>query len=104
MTEFEKREAEALDKFQARMNEYGLEADRRALTGRWACGDPNMFILWMETKSHPVRGNKKLIERIRRDGFYVTTFRKTDLRTGYYYMVFRVIDRAIIYKTKEEKR
>lgn len=104
MTEFEKREAEALDNFQTRMNKYGLEVDRGMLTGIYDRSDPEVFILWMLTKSHPVKGNKKLIERLRRDGFYVYTVRKTDTRTGAYYMVFKVSVNARIKTTKEETR
>lgn len=83
-------EMEEFDKFQERMNKYGLEVDRSTIRRDYVKIEPGVYIAWMITKSHPVKGNKKLIDQLRKDRFHVAVFRKTDQRTLADYMVFQV--------------
>lgn len=90
MTEFMKREHAELDKFQERVNAYGLEVNRRYYGGVYEGPGTDVFILQMTTKPHPVKGHKKLIEQLERDGFYPQIYRRVDPKTGTKYMAFFV--------------
>lgn len=83
-------ETEELDKFQERMNKYGLEVNKGEICRSYLETEPGFFIVWMSTRSRPVKGNKKLIDQLRKDGYHVKVFRKTDYRTHADYMVFQV--------------
>lgn len=89
-------EMEELDKFQKRMNRYGLEVNKGEICKSYHQTDPGFCIVWMSTRSHLVKGNKKLIDQLRKDGYHVKVFRKTDYRTYADYMVFQVSDSARI--------
>ena len=99
MTEFVKREMAELDKFQQRINQYGLEVNRGCIGGMYEGYGADVFILQMTTKPHPVKGNKKLIERLENDGFYPQVYRRVDPKTGTKYMAFFVSARARIVTT-----
>lgn len=88
MTEFVKKEFEELDKFQERISKYGLEVNRSCIGGHYVGQGTVKFCLSMYTKPNPVKGNKKLMDRLREDGFYVETHRAYNGR----HMVFYVTD------------
>lgn len=97
MTEFVKREFAELDKFQQRVNPYGLEVNRNCIGGRYEGPGTEVFILSMSTKPKPVKGNKALMNRLELDGFYLHTYLRTDPITGIKYMVFYVTGYARIH-------
>lgn len=99
MTEFMKKEHAELDKFQERVNAYGLEVNRSCIGGMYEGPGTDVFILQMTTKPHPVKGNKKLIEQLERDGFHPQIYRREDFKTGKKYMAFFVSARARIATT-----
>lgn len=84
MTEFVKREFEELEKFQQRVSQYGLEANKNGFSGHYESTDTDVFVLHMTTKKHPVKGNKKLIEQLERDGFQYRVYRDFDNRMMFY--------------------
>lgn len=83
MTEFVKRENEELEKFRQRVSQYGLEVSN-SRGGYYEGTGTDVFILRMTTKPHPVKGNKKLIEQLVRDGFQHRIFRNFDNRMAFY--------------------
>ena len=84
MTEFVKREYEELAKFQQRVSQYGLEVNRQHLSGCYEGQGTDVYILHMVTKPHPVKGNKKLIEQLVRDGFQPEVFRDQHNKMAFY--------------------
>jgi len=93
MTEFMKREQEALDAFQEEMNKYGLKV-ARSVSGRYRRdGD---FEVRMHTEQHLLKGNKPLINRLCDDGYTFGIYNETDPKTGRRYGVFVVSKMATI--------
>jgi hypothetical protein len=84
MTYFVKREFEELEKFHQRVSQYGLEANRRHLGGRYEGLGTDVFILDMTTERYPVKGNKKLIERLVQDGFEHRVYQGPDRKMYFY--------------------
>jgi hypothetical protein len=96
MTEFVKREFEELEKFQQRVSQYGLEVNKNSFGGYYEGDSTDVFVLCMTTKPQPVKGNKKLIEQLKQDGFRLRTQRHEDRKTGREYMIFIVDESARI--------
>lgn len=84
MTPFVKKEFEELEKFQQRVSQYGLEVNRRSLSGHYEGQGTDVFILNMTTERLPVKGNKKLIEQLVQDGFEHRVYQGFDRKMYFY--------------------
>lgn len=71
LTTFQKGERAAADRFQEQMDRYGLEVDRTNGGGRYADECMEFFNAYLTTVPMPAKGNKKLIQQLKNDGFWV---------------------------------
>lgn len=95
LTQFQKNERAAADRFQEQMDRYGLKVDRSSSGGRYADECMEFFNVYLATVPMPAKGNKKLIEQLKNDGFCV--FKWLDTIPGHVRQyVFRVVKGATI--------
>ena len=71
MTAYQRNEQAAKEQFQTEMVKYGLKIDRSSTGGTYCDNCMEFFNLHMVTEKLPVKGNKKLIERLEARGYYV---------------------------------
>lgn len=96
MTEFRKKELNAMEQFQQRIDKYGLKVSQSLTSGRYEGSKTDVFLLTMMTEPYPAKGNKKLIQQLENDGFYPSVYRRTDPKTGRKYMAFYIANTARI--------
>lgn len=89
LTTFQRNEQAAKEQFQAEMVKYGLKIDRTGSGGTYRDNCLEFFNLHMVTEKLPVKGNKKLIERLEADHYWVQKWLNTIPGTPRQY-VFRV--------------
>lgn len=95
LTQFQKNERAAADRFQEQMDRYGLKVDRTSSGGRYADECMESFNVYLATVPMPAKGNKKLIQQLKNDGFTVVKW--LDTAPGHVRQyVFRVMKVAMI--------
>ena len=95
MTAYQRNEQAAKEQFQTEMVKYGLKIDRSSTGGTYRDNCMEFFNLHMVTEKLPVKGNKKLIERLEADHYWVQKWLNTIPGTPRQY-VFRVCKTATI--------
>lgn len=88
MTNFMKKELDALNAFRDEMAEYGLPVS----SGTGGTYEDDVYKLTVKTKYQPAKGQKKLIERLEKAGYCVAKWMEYDnwRRNGRKHMVFTV--------------
>lgn len=77
MTAYQRNEQAAKEQFQTEMVKYGLKIDRSSTGGTYCDNCMEFFNLHMVTEKLPVKGNKKLIERLEADHYWVQKWLNT---------------------------
>lgn len=95
LSTYKRNEQAAKEQFQAEMSKYGLKIDRSSSGGTYRDNCMEFFNLHMVTEKLPVKGNKKLIERLEADHYWVQKWLNTIPGTPRQY-VFRVCKTATI--------
>lgn len=67
--ELEQKKRRKLERFQKRMNKYGLKV--RPTVSVFSTSYPNTVMLIMETEEYPVRGHGAQIKQLRAEGYAV---------------------------------
>lgn len=67
--ELEQKKRRKLERFQKRMNKYGLKV--RPAASVFSTSYPNTVMLVMETEEYPVRGHGAQIKQLRSEGYAV---------------------------------
>lgn len=99
---YKRNERAAKEQFQTEMNKYGLKIDRTSSGGMYRDNCMEFFNLHMVTEKLPVKGNKKLIERLEADHYWVQKWLNTIPGTPRQY-VFRVCKTATIATGRAER-
>ncbi len=73
ITKFVKKEQNALDVAQRNVNKFGLYINRRSMGGSYN-KDSTVFYFDAMTERQPVKGNKKLIEDLEREGYHISKY------------------------------
>lgn len=92
---YKRNEQAAKEQFRTEMVKYGLKIDRSSTGGTYRDNCMEFFDLHMVTEKLPVKGNKKLIERLEADHYWVQKWLNTIPGTPRQY-VFRVCKTATI--------
>lgn len=95
LSTYKRNEQAAKEQFQVEMNKYGLTIDRTSSGGMYRDNCMEFFNLHMVTEKLPVKGNKKLIERLEADHYWVQKWLNAIPGTPRQY-VFRVCKTATI--------
>ena len=102
LSTYKRNEQAAKEQFQAEMVKYGLKIDRTSSGGMYRDNCMEFFNLSMVTEKLPVKGNKKLIERLEADHYWVQKWLNTIPGTPRQY-VFRVCKTATIATGRAER-
>lgn len=92
-TRFVQKEMEARRAFQNEMDKYGLEVVSGC--GGHFSDDMGYFNLTVSTKPVEAKGNKALMERLKRDGYQVIKFRTLEFKTFRRYLAF-IIEKGFL--------
>lgn len=95
LTTYQRNEQAAKEHFQQQMDKYNLKVDRSSTGGYYHDNCMEFFNLCMVTEKLPAKGNKKLIERLEADHFWVQKWLDTARGASRKY-VFRVCKTAMI--------
>ncbi|MGN1025508.1 MAG: hypothetical protein ACI4P4_03780 [Faecousia sp.] len=91
MTEYNIKVQAALEQFSQLIAGYGLEADRSGNSCWYPIdSDLSYSVLTFYSKVYPAKGNKKLMDRLEDEGFYLWKFWGFDPYTGRRVMKFFV--------------
>lgn len=102
LSTYKRNEQAAKEQFQVEMNKYGLTIDRTSSGGMYRDNCMEFFNLHMVTEKLPVKGNKKLIERLEADHYWVQKWLNAIPGTPRQY-VFRVCKTATIATGRAEQ-